>query len=159
MKEHPRKPKESFFAGGGVLQALGGGLMIGGLTIFAFWYGYYEHEASPFDKNVSPDIVEYARTMAFMVLVACQLFYSLAVRNSKKSIFQIGLLSNKYLIGAIVLGLLLQLLIITIPPMQEAFKLRMLDAKGWMVAILLGLVPLIVNESIKRFLRFRARKS
>lgn len=155
MKEQPRKPKESFFAGGGVLHALGGGLMIGGLTILAFWYGYYEHGASPFDHHVSADTVEYARTMAFMVLVACQLFYSLAVRNSKKSIFQIGVFSNKYLIGAILLGLLLQLLIVAIPPVQEAFKLRMLDAKGWGVAILLGLVPLIINESIKRMARFR----
>lgn len=40
-------------------------------------------------------------------------------------------------------------------PVQEVFKLRMLDAKGWGVAILLGLVPLIINESIKRMARFR----
>jgi Ca2+-transporting ATPase len=157
MKEKPRNPKEGFFAGGGVIHALGGGLLIGGLTIFAFWYGYYEHGASPFDHSVDPAIVEYARTMAFMVLVACQLFYSLAVRNSKKSIFQIGMFSNKYLIGAVVLGLLLQLLIVSIPSVREAFKLQMLDGKGWFVAILLGLVPLIVIELIKRFVRFQTR--
>jgi Ca2+-transporting ATPase len=107
MEEKPRNPKESFFAGGGILQAVGGGLLIGALTIFAFWCGYYEHGASPFDHTVKPDVVEHARTMAFMVLVSCQLFYSLTVRNSKKSILQIGIFSNKYLIGAIVLGLLL----------------------------------------------------
>lgn len=153
MKEKPRDPKESFFAGGGILRAVGGGLLIAALTIFAFWYGYYEHDASPFDHSVKPDVVEYARTMAFMVLVSCQLFYSLAVRSSRKSIFQIGIFSNKYLIGAIVLGLLLQFLIISIKPVQEAFKLQMLDRNGWIVAILLGLVPLIVNELIKLVVR------
>jgi Ca2+-transporting ATPase len=156
MKEKPRDPKESFFAGGGILRAVGGGLLIAALTIFAFWYGYYEHGASPFDHSVKPDVVEYARTMAFMVLVSCQLFYSLAVRNSKKSIFQIGVFSNKYLIGAIVLGLLLQFLIISIKPVQEAFKLQMLDMNGWIVAIVLGLVPLIVNELIKLVVRVKA---
>ena len=155
MTEKPRKPKEHIFAGGGVLHAISGGLLIGGLTIFAFWYGYYEHGASPFDQDVAPGIVEYARTMAFMVLVACQLFYALALRNSKKSIFRIGIFSNKYLIAAIVLGLLLQLLIIGVAPIQEAFKLQMLDAKGWLVAVLLGLVPLIVNEAIKGIVRLR----
>jgi Ca2+-transporting ATPase len=156
MNEKPRDPKESFFAGGGILRAVGGGLLIGVLTIFAFWYGYYEHGASPFDHTVEPSVVEYARTMAFMVLVSCQLFYSLTVRNSKKSIFQIGVFSNKYLMGAIVLGLFLQFLIISIKPVQEAFKLKMLDLNGWLVAILLGLIPLIVNELIKFSMRLRA---
>jgi Ca2+-transporting ATPase len=159
MKEKPRDPKESFFAGGGILHAVGGGLLIGALTIFAFWYGYYEHGTSPFDHSVKPAVVEYARTMAFMVLVSCQLFYSLTVRNSKKSIFQIGIFSNKYLIGAIVLGLLLQLLIVSIKPVQQAFKLQMLDLNGWLMAILLGLVPLIVNELIKLVIRFRTKAS
>ncbi|MFA6083247.1 cation-translocating P-type ATPase [Mucilaginibacter sp.] len=159
MKEKPRDPKESFFAGGGILRAGGGGLLIGALTIFAFWYGYYEHGASPFDHSVKPAVVEYARTMAFMVLVSCQLFYSLTVRNSKKSIFQIGIFSNKYLIAAIVLGLLLQLLIVSIKPVQEAFKLQMLDLNGWLVAILLGLVPLIINELIKLVVRLRTKAS
>lgn len=156
MNEKPRDPKESFFAGGGILRAVGGGLLIAALTVFAFWYGYYEHGASPFDHSVKPDVVEYARTMAFMVLVSCQLFYSLAVRNSRKSIFQIGVFSNQYLIGAIVLGLLLQFLIISIKPVQEAFKLQMLDRNGWIVAILLGLIPLIVNELIKLVMRVKA---
>jgi Ca2+-transporting ATPase len=141
------------------LHAVGGGLLIGALTIFAFWYGYYEHGTSPFDHSVKPAVVEYASTMAFMVLVSCQLFYSLTVRNSKKSIFQIGIFSNKYLIGAIVLGLLLQLLIVSIKPVQQAFKLQMLDLNGWLMAILLGLVPLIVNELIKLVIRFRTKAS
>ncbi|MBI4634325.1 MAG: cation-translocating P-type ATPase [Deltaproteobacteria bacterium] len=153
MKEKPRNPKESFFAEGAGLRVILGGILIGAITILAFWYGYFEHGYSPFDASVPADVVEYARTMAFMAIISCQLFYSLAFRSSKKLIFTIGIFSNKYLIGAIVLGLLLQLVVIGIPAMQNAFKLQMLDFRGWMMVIALGLVPLIFKELSKLFLR------
>ena len=159
MIEKPRAPKESFFAHGAGIRVLGGGILIGALTIFAFWYGYHEHGYSPFDDFVPENILGYARTMAFMTIISCQLFYSLAFRTSIKSIFRIGFFSNKYLIGTIVLGLLMQLMIIGIPAMQDAFKLQMLDFGGWMNVIFLGLVPLTFNEIDKIFIRYRRRVS
>jgi len=158
MNEKPRDAKESFFSEGAALHMILGGILIGALTILAFWFGYYEHGYSPFNHSAPANTVEYARTMAFMVLVMCQLFYTLAVRNSTKSIFQIGVFSNKYLSAAIVLGILLQLIVIGIPFMQHAFHLQMLDMRGWVIAISLGLVPLIVNEFIKIFIRANNKK-
>jgi len=158
MKEKPRDSKESFFARGAGLRVILGGILIGLLTIFAFWFGYYEHGYSPFSGQVPDNTTEYARTMAFMVLVMCQLFYSLAVRNSSKSIFQIGLFSNKYLIGAIVLGMLLQLIVIGIPAIQSAFHLQMLALRDWILVISLGLIPLIINEIFKIGIRARLKK-
>ncbi|MFZ4547026.1 MAG: cation-translocating P-type ATPase [Bacteroidales bacterium] len=157
MNEKPRDPKESFFAGGAGLRVITGGVLIGLLTILAFWYGHHEFGFSPFDHSAPADTVEYARTLAFMVLVICQLFYSMAVRNSSKSIFQIGVFSNKYLTGAILLGVLLQLLVIGIPVMQRAFHLQMLDLHGWLIVFSLGLVPLFFNELVKIFIRFRTK--
>lgn len=159
MKEKPRAARESFFSGGAGLHVILGGVLIGALTILAFWFGYYKHGYSPFDQSAPIDTIEYARTMAFMVLVMCQLFYSLAVRNSSKSIFQIGVFSNKYLSGAILLGILLQLFVIEIPVMQRAFHLQMLDFEGWIIAISLGLVPLAVNEIFKIFIRARIKRT
>jgi Ca2+-transporting ATPase len=159
MKEQPRAKTEGFFARGAGLNVFTGGLLIGLLTVTAFWYGYYEHGASPFDHQVDAAIVEYARTMAFMVLVASQLFYALAVRNHTKSIFQIGIFSNKFLIASIVLGLALQLLVIAIPFMQKAFGLQMLDVKGWVMVIAFGLMPLIVSEILKIFRRMNPQNT
>ena len=159
MKDKPRDSKESFFAGGAAFHIILGGILIGVLTIFAFWFGYYEHGFSPFDDSVSSDTVEYARTMAFMVLVISQLFYSLALRSSVKSIFQVGVFSNKYLTASIILGVVLQLIVIGIPVMQRAFNLQMLDLKGWLMAFSLGLVPLIVNEFTKIVIRSRKTKN
>ncbi len=158
MKDKPRNAKENFFSGGASLHIISGGILIGGLTILAFWYGYYEHGNSPFDKSAPASTVEYARTMAFMVLVICQLFYALAVRDSRKSIFSIGIFSNRYLAGAILLGIILQLVVIGIPAMQRAFHLQMLDLHDWAIVLFLGLVPLFLNEIIKIFIRARMKK-
>jgi Ca2+-transporting ATPase len=158
MKEKPRDPKESFFAGGAGLQVVLGGILIGAITIMAFWYGYYEHGFSPFDASVPADVVSYARTMAFMAIISCQLFYSLALRNSRKSIFKVGVFSNMYLLGAIILGLGLQLVVIGIHAMQNAFKLQMLDMRGWLMVLALGLVPLVFSELYKLYLLISAKE-
>jgi len=159
MKEKPRNAKESFFAGGAARQIVFGGLLIGILSIIAFWLGYYENGYSPFDHSVPENTVEYARTMTFMVLVFCQLFFSLAVRNNVKSILQIGLFSNKYLIGAILFGVLLQLIVVFIPFMQRAFHLQMLIPRDWLIVVSLGLIPLLFNEIFKLFVRLRLKNS
>jgi len=62
-------------------------------------------------------------------------------------------------VGAILLGVLLQLVVIGIPFMQRAFHLQMLDLKGWIIAISLGLVPLLVNEIVKIFIRARIKRA
>ncbi|HLO90349.1 MAG TPA: cation-translocating P-type ATPase [Lentimicrobium sp.] len=148
MLEKPRNPKESFFGRGAGLHAILGGVVIGLLTIVAFWYGYYENGYSPFDK-VPEEVLSNARTLAFMVLVASQMFYGLAMRSQTKSIFTLGVFGNKYLIGAIVFGIVAQLLVVGIPFMQKAFGLEMPDMKGWIAAISLGLLPLFLNELYK----------
>jgi len=153
MKEKPRPAKESFFANSAGMHVLLGGFLIGALTIAAYFFGYYEHGYTPFDKQVPQNTIEYARTLAFMVLVVCQLFYSLALRNERKSIFRTGIFSNKYLVGAILLGLTLQLVVVGIPAMQRAFHLQMPDIRAWGIIFILGITPLVLNEFFKIFVR------
>ena len=153
MKEKPRPAKESFFANGAGMHVLFGGFLIGALTIIAYFYGYYENGYSPFDKQVPQNTIEYARTLAFMVLVVCQLFYSLALRNEQKSIFSIGIFSNKYLVVAIFIGFTLQLAVVGIPVIRKSFHLQMPDIQAWAIIFALGITPLVVNEFIKVFIR------
>ena len=93
--------------------------------------------------------------MSFVVLAASQLFYSLAMRNSTKSIFQIGLFSNRYLIGAIIAGFILQLAVISIPFLADAFKVTNLSLHDWGIVFALSLAPLLLNELVKLFLRLQ----
>ena len=158
MTLKPRNPKEGFFSDRAGVQVIVGGVLIGLLTAFAFWYGYYTNGYSPRDNDVPKEVTEYARTMAFMTIIACQLFYSMSFRNNVKSIFQVGIFSNLYLIGAIVLGFALQLFVLGVPFMRDAFKLQELSLKGWGNVIALGLVPLLVNEIAKIFIRASQRR-
>lgn len=145
MNDPPRNPKESLFSGRfGVLLAINGAIM-GALTLVAFRVGEYLY----------PDSLMHAQTMAFVVLAVSQLFYSLSVRNPKKTLFEIGPLTNKYLLGAICLGILLQLAIISIPPIAEIFKVFTLTSRDWGFVILLSLIPFILNELIKILFRKR----
>jgi Ca2+-transporting ATPase len=158
MQQTPRNPKESFFAKGAGMRVILGGSLIGLLTIFAFWFGYYQHGYSPYDANIPENVHEYARTMAFMSIVSCQLFYALTFRHPLKSIFKVNIFSNKYLIGAVVIGLLLQLIALGIPVMKNAFKLEMLSARGWMSVIVIGFLPIVFNEIAKAIMRQREPK-
>ncbi len=155
MKLKPRNPKESFFARGAGLRAIIGGCLIGLFTLLAFYFGLAQHGYQIGSGMLSGEALEeaipYARTMSFVVLAASQLFYSLSMRSSTKSIFKIGLFSNKYLIGAIIIGILLQLVVITVPFIADAFGVHNLSVTEWGIVLVFALIPLIVNEIIKFF--------
>lgn len=157
MKYKPRNPKDSLFKGE-TLNLLLNGLLIGILTLIAFIVGvkYYSGITTLlplFPKNISEDALRHAQTMAFVVLSVSQLVHSLNMRNEKKSIFQIGLFSNKYLIGAIVFGILLQDFIITIPAIAKVFSVHSLSLIDWGFVTILSLMPLFLNEIAKIFKR------
>lgn len=149
MMLKPRDPKESFFAQGAGTRAVIGGTLIGVLTLAAFYFGLSEHGYRLGSKNIPEDILTYARTMAFVVLAASQLFYSLSMRSASKTILEVGLFSNMYLIGAIIIGLILQLGVISIPFFAKAFKVQGLSGRDWLLVFGFALIPLIIKELIK----------
>jgi P-type Ca2+ transporter type 2C len=155
MKKKPRDPKESFFAKGAGFRAILGGTLIGVFTLAAFYFGLSEQGYSLGSQNTPEHVLTYARTMAFVVLAGSQLFYSLTMRSSTKSVLQVGLFSNMYLIGAIIIGFILQLGVISVPFLASAFKVQMLSGRDWVLVILFALVPLVVNEIIKLSIRLK----
>ncbi len=159
MKKKPRDPKESFFAKGAGTRAIIGGTLIGILTLAAFYFGLNEYGYSLGSKEIPEYVLTYARTMSFVVLAASQLFYSLTMRNSTKSIFQVGLFSNMYLIGAIIIGFILQLGVISVPFLAKVFSVHNLSLRDWGLVISFALVPLIVNEIIKTFMRVKEKRA
>jgi Ca2+-transporting ATPase len=149
MKKPPRDPNESFFAEGAGSRAIIGGTLIGILTLLAFYFGLKEHGYSLGSTAIPETVLMYARTMSFVVLAASQLFYSLSVRSSSKSILQLGLFSNIYLIGAIIVGFILQFGVISVPFLADAFKVQNLSFRDWALVFAFAILPLIVNELIK----------
>ncbi|MHC1719721.1 MAG: cation-translocating P-type ATPase [Clostridiaceae bacterium] len=159
MKRKPRNPKESFFAQGAGARAVIGGVLIGAATLLAFYFGLHEYGYSLGSGAIPDEVLTYGRTMAFVVLATSQLFYSLSMRHSTKSIFEIGLFTNKYLIGAIIVGLILQVGVISVPVLASAFKVHTLSFNDWSLVFLLASIPLIAREIIKLFMRIGERKN
>ncbi|MCI6692375.1 MAG: calcium-translocating P-type ATPase, PMCA-type [Clostridium sp.] len=144
----PKDPKESLFAGRASILLILNGILIGGSTLFAFVLGEYLY----------PDSLRHAQTMAFVVLSVSQLFYSLSMRNETKSLFQVGVFKNKWLIASILFGIVVQLAIITIPFTANIFKVYSLDFKDWGIVILISLIPFAINEIVKIFFRTTDKK-
>lgn len=153
MKEKPRSLQENFFSGGAGMKILLGGGLIGVLSIFSFLLGYHHLGVNPFDKNLDESVHQYSRTLVFLTLIACQLFYSLSFRHDYKSIFTVGIFSNQMLILAILLGFALQIMIIYTPVLREAFRLQAVGINEWIFVLILGLLPLLSSEIIKFFKR------
>ena len=158
MNKKPRNPKDSLFKNS-ISSLIFNGFLIGILTLVAFIYGVRVYGGSTMTlSNVSAKVLIHAQTLAFTVLSGTQLAHSLNMRNESKSIFSIGVFSNKYLIGAILLGFLLQLLVITIPPIASLFGVYRLTINDWIFVIIISLIPIISNELIKIFKRSKIRK-
>ncbi|MGC5814618.1 calcium-transporting P-type ATPase, PMR1-type [Clostridium perfringens] len=141
MNNPPRNPKESIFVKSDKIQLIINGVLIGGITLFAFKLG----------ERLYPDSLIHAQTMAFVVLSVSQLFLSLSLRSNTKSAFSLGLFSNKYLVYSILLGIFLQVIIISISFIANIFKVTPLLLYDWIVVILVSLIPFVINEFLKLF--------
>lgn len=154
MKEKPRSPKESFFSHGAGLRTVLFGVMMGVVTIVAFLYGYYSYGVSPFDENLSETATTHARTLAFMTLVLTQMFFTLSIRSEYTGLFSRRLFENKILLVAVMTGILLQLVILSIPFLRDIFHLGAVHAHDWILIILMAGIPTLINE-IRKWLKRR----
>jgi Ca2+-transporting ATPase len=99
--------------------------------------------------------VQSAETMAFVTLSLAELFRAFTVRSERLSIFQLGLFSNRYLVGAVLLSFVLVLCTVFIPFLQPIFNTHALTGREWSVVVGLALLPAIAEEVTKWWLRRR----
>ena len=95
--------------------------------------------------------------MAFAALSFSQLFHAFDLRHRRLSVFQLGLLTNKALLGSLGLGAFLQIAIITLPGVSDVFSLLPLSLKDWLIVLAFSLSPVVFNELGKLILRIRDR--
>ncbi len=135
MDQKPRSKDEGLFSGGYGMYAVCLGMLIGLLTLSAYIIG--ERAAGH----------SYGMSLAFIVLGLSQLVHSYNMR-SRNSVFKLGMFSNKYLNGAILISALLMLLA-TLSPMRALFEAEQISGIHWLIAIALSLAPLVINETAK----------
>ena len=139
MNKHPRNPKERIISGKRFVHWLITGIIIGGGTLIMFLVNMDDHLK--------------ARTMAFSVLVLFQLANVFNCRHETKSIFELKVFSNKYILLAVLVSLVLQVLVVQIPFLQPVFKTTALSLKEWGAVVLLSLSIILYDEVRKIFSR------
>jgi Ca2+-transporting ATPase len=101
--------------------------------------------------------MRYAQTMAFTTLVFFSLFTAFNARSDVRSAF-VGLFSNKWLWGAVVLSLVLQAAVIYIPFLQQAFSTMSLSAGDWLRCAAVGSSVLWLRELNKVITRVKSKR-
>ncbi|MDQ1271732.1 MAG: P-type Ca2+ transporter type [Planctomycetota bacterium] len=113
-------------------------------------YSWFLNELIPccFGGHLSGNL-ERARTVAFTVMVVSQLFHSFNCRNAKRSLFEIGVFTNKKLLLAAGLSLAMQVAIIYIPYSEGIFKVTPLGLKDWIIVFGFSSLIFVIVEIIK----------
>jgi len=133
MKRPPLSSKESIFGRGMVPFILFMGFV---MSLISLGVGLYAYR------------MDYPawQTLLFTTLIFTQLILALEVRSEENSLFKIGLFSNRSMIGAVLLTVVLQMLVIYVPFFQQVFSTSALRLSDLGIALLASLGVLVVVE-------------
>ena len=146
MNKKPNNSKEGLFADGLWGKIFIEGTMIGVLTLFTFSLGNRLYG------------LKVARTMAFASLSFLELIHSFNIRTDE-SIFKVGIFKNLYLTGAVILGIIMQLIVIVIPQIANIFDVVLLNKEQWMYTIIISILPIFIMEGQKMINKAKAENN
>lgn len=140
MQRPPRPPSESILARGMWQDILWVGLLMGGVSLITQAWAYHTGHA-------------HWQTMVFTVLTLSQMGNVLAIRSERESFFALGPLTNRPLLGAVLLTFALQMGTIYIPALNPIFKTEPLDRDELLACLALSSVVFIGVEIQKWLIR------
>uniref|UniRef100_A0A8C4YUN4 P-type Ca(2+) transporter n=1 Tax=Gopherus evgoodei TaxID=1825980 RepID=A0A8C4YUN4_9SAUR len=119
IRSPPRNLKDSILTKNLIVKILVSSIIIVFGTLFVFWRELRDNVITPRDT-----------TMTFTCFVFFDMFNALSSRSQTKSIFEIGLCSNKMFCYAVLGSIMGQLLVIYFPPLQKVFQTESLSVLG-----------------------------
>lgn len=135
MRRKPRKTTDNIFGDGMGYHILWVGLLMAIVSLgLGAWYSW----TGRLDLSKEGTDTAYYRTMIFTVLAYLQMGHVLAIRSHRQSLFTMGVFTNRALVAAVSLTLLLQMALIYVPFLQRAFKTVSLSAIDLVVCIVLS---------------------
>ena len=137
LNEKPRGRSESILTKDFLLGVGLEGLLIGVVTLVAFYMGGA--------KGTTPLT---ASTMAFATLCLARLFHGFNCRG-KNSIFRLGVFGNRYAWGAFGIGLILLNSVLFVPFLQNLFQVESLSLNQYGLIYLLAVIPTIIIQTVK----------
>jgi Ca2+-transporting ATPase len=102
--------------------------------------------------------IEKLQTLIFTLVVFSEMFNAFNWRSDRYSIFSLGLFTNKYLVYAVLITIILQLMVVYVPFLQTAFRTVPLSLSEWGVVLALASTTLISMELVKYFKREKTKE-
>jgi Ca2+-transporting ATPase len=99
-----------------------------------------------------------ARTLTFATVVSMILFIPLAFRSLEKSVFSIGIFSNRLMIAGVIATFFATVSVMYIPKLNDAFGLIALSPSEWIMPIVVAFLTFLVAEGLK-YTTGRSRKA
>ena len=137
LNEKPRDSKTGIMTKDFLCSLLEYGFMIAIVTISAYHIGLRGSE-------------EMASTMAFATLTLARLFHGFNCR-SNRSIFKIGFMSNKWSVGAFLLGVVLLAIVLFVPFMKNLFLVSSLSGIQVAYIVVLAILPTALIQITRIF--------
>lgn len=138
MNKPPRDINEGILQGGTSAVILIRGIIISIAVIFSQYLG----------NKVSPVL---GAAMAFSTITLSRIFQTLPARSDNVSIFKIGVVKNKHVLGAIFICLVLYFIVL-LPGLREIFSIpNYFGLREFAICILLALISTALMELIKVF--------
>lgn len=151
MKLPPYNPRESIFAGGLGAYMVRIGIIFAIITI-ALMVWAYNHSQGTGDP-------ERWKTIVFTTLCLAQMGHALGIRSHTQLTWELNPFSNPYILGAVTLTSVLQLMLIYIAPLQNFFGTHWLNPLELCICFGFSALIFVWIELEKLFIRWYQSKS
>ena len=160
MHRPPRDKKEGIFAGGLGIDVAYQGLLIGALTVGAYFVGHYLELAREMTLSTYWQTFSTSRdgmTMAFLTMSMAEIFHAYNMRSERGSIFTLRG-HNKWLFGAMIFSFAATALVIYVPVFRRLFDFEFISFGEYAAAIGMALLVIPVVEIVKIIQRKSAKR-
>lgn len=136
MKRRPRNPKK------GILSGMLMFILVAAILDVISSFGLFV-----WTLRTTGDIVK-ARTVAVTTAIFFELFFVFNCRSEKHSFIKTDVLSNKKLIAAVIISILLQIAVIYVPLFQEVFGTTSLGFIDWVRIVIFSSIALLTFPEV-----------
>ncbi|HEY9696803.1 MAG TPA: cation-transporting P-type ATPase [Trichocoleus sp.] len=155
MQQPPKDPKESIFARGlgSYMVRIGIILAIVTIALMAWAYGYTEQvQGNGLDRDRW-------QTMVFTTLCLAQMGHAFAVRSNNRLMIEVNPFSNPYVLAAVVVTSILQILLIYVEPLRNFFNTHYLSGMELLICVGFSSLVFVWIEFEKLFIRWTAARN
>ncbi|QYO68850.1 cation transporting ATPase C-terminal domain-containing protein [Leptolyngbya sp. 7M] len=147
MQRPPHDPSESIFARGLGWYMVRIGIILAIITIVLMAWAYPYTQATPGDP-------QRWKTMVFTTLCLAQMGHAMAIRSNTQLTVELNPFTNPFLLIAVGLTTILQLMLVYVPPLRDFFGTHYLNATELGICIGTSLLMFVWVELEKLFCRW-----